>query len=218
MAEKKLVTQALDERDLLEKKIKDKIEKASFVDCIQRNEERVIINYKEKEPFVKEAESSYQQITDLIARYDRLSVAINKSNANTYVETSYGRYTVADAVALRARLRESGNAKDLDFETILYKKMGDEYAAMAVEMDKKNQQLKVTAENMRLSILGKESKTKEAKPLEVVDTYVKENTTEPVDPLDVIKKMMALKEKHDAFLKELETGIKVANATTYVEL
>lgn len=70
---------------------------------------------------------------------------------------------------------------------------------------------------MRLSILGKESKTKEEKPLEVVEAYVRENTTEPVDPLDVLKKMMLLKEKHDIFLKELETGIKVANATTYVE-
>ena len=30
------------------------------------------------------------------------------------------------------------------------------------------------AENMRLSILGKDSKTKDEKPLGVVDTYVKE--------------------------------------------
>lgn len=48
MAEKMLVTQALDERSLLEKKIRDKIEKASFVDCIKKNEERVIKTYKKK--------------------------------------------------------------------------------------------------------------------------------------------------------------------------
>ena len=217
MAEKMLVTQALDERGLLEKKIRDKIEKASFVDCIKKNEERVIKTYKEKEAYIKEAEASYQQITDLIARYGRLSVAINKSNANTYVETAYGAYTVADAIALRARLKGIGNSKELDFETILYEKMGKDYTEAVVEANKRNQQLKGTAENMRLSILGKESKTKEEKPLEVVEAYVRENTTEPVDPLDVLKKMMVLKEKHDAFLKELETGIKVANATTYVE-
>lgn len=35
MSEKMLVTQALDERDLLVKKISDKIEKASFVDTIE---------------------------------------------------------------------------------------------------------------------------------------------------------------------------------------
>ena len=34
MADKMLVTQALDERDLLVKKINDKIEKANFVDTM----------------------------------------------------------------------------------------------------------------------------------------------------------------------------------------
>ena len=38
MADKMLVTQALDERDLLVKKIQDKISKASFVDTIKPNE------------------------------------------------------------------------------------------------------------------------------------------------------------------------------------
>lgn len=40
MSEKMLVTQALDERDLLVKKISDKIDKASFVDTIKPNEDR----------------------------------------------------------------------------------------------------------------------------------------------------------------------------------
>ena len=40
MAEKMLVTQALDERDLLVKKITDKIRKVKLVDTKKRNEER----------------------------------------------------------------------------------------------------------------------------------------------------------------------------------
>ena len=42
---------------------------------------------------------------------------------------------------------------------------------------------------MRLSILGKDSKVKDEKPLEVVEAYVRENTTELVDPLDAKKKI-----------------------------
>lgn len=42
MADKMLVTQALDERDLLVKKINSKIEKASFTDIVENNEEKVI--------------------------------------------------------------------------------------------------------------------------------------------------------------------------------
>lgn len=47
------------------------------------------------------------------------------------------------------------------------------------------------------SILGKDSKTKDDKPLGVVDAYVKENTTELVDPLDIKKKIESLEEKNN---------------------
>lgn len=84
--------------------------------------------------------------------------------------------------------------------------------------DIKNGQLQSTAENMRLSILGKDSKTKDEKPLGVVDTYVKENITELVDPLEVQKKLSALEEKRSTLLRELDTQIKVSNATTFIEI
>ena len=67
MSEKMLVTQALDERDLLVKKIADKIAKASFVDTIKPNEDKVYAKRIGKEEYAKEAESAYQQIVDLIA-------------------------------------------------------------------------------------------------------------------------------------------------------
>lgn len=63
MSEKMLVTQALDERDLLVKKISDKIDKASFVDTIKPNEDKVystvvdkilkqfdLLEYKDRHP------------------------------------------------------------------------------------------------------------------------------------------------------------------------
>lgn len=45
MAEKMLVTQALDERDLLVKKISDKIEKLRVVDAKKRNEDRTFTEH-----------------------------------------------------------------------------------------------------------------------------------------------------------------------------
>jgi hypothetical protein len=70
---------------------------------------------------------------------------------------------------------------------------------------------------MRLSILGKDGKTRDGKPLDVVETYVKENTTEVVDPLGAEKRMAELREKKERLLSELETQIKVSNATTLIE-
>lgn len=95
MSEKMLVTQALDERDLLVKKINDKIEKASFIDTIKPNEDKVFEKRIKKEDYVKEATAAYQQITDLIERFQTIDAAIVDSNAKTEISTSYGKFTVA---------------------------------------------------------------------------------------------------------------------------
>ncbi len=217
--EKLLVTQALDERDLLVKKIADKIAKASFVDTIRNNEETVARARTGKEDFSKQAEAAYQQIRDLIARYQKIDAAIVASNAATMVKTSYGEFTVAGAISLRNRLR-GGRAYEeaADFEGNLLRKMENEFQAQVQTAEARNQKLQNTAESMRLSILGKDSKVKDDKPLDVVETYVRENTTVLVDPLNIQKQIESLKEKRDTLLRELDTQIKVSNATTFVEI
>ena len=218
MADKMLVTQALDERDLLVKKIADKIAGASFVDTIKPNEEKVFGKRIDKESFGKEAQISYQQIMDLIERFQKLDAAIVDSNAKTMISTSYGTFTVAGAISLRGRLRDTGAyGSNADFEGILQRKLEREYNEAVRFSDSKNSQLQNTAEEMRLSILGRDSKVKDDKPLGVVEAYVKENTTELVDPLDVKKKLAELQEKRDTLLAELDTQIKVSNATTFIE-
>lgn len=214
-----LVTQALDERDLLNKKINDKIMSAVFVDVVKHNEETVLNRRVDRETFQKEAQSTYQQINDLIERYKNIEAAIVESNANTFIETSYGEFSIAAAIALRNRLR--GDLKfdgKADFETTLYQRMKRAYEDCVTTMELKNDTLAETAEQMRLSILGKETKVKNEKPLEVVETYVKENSMELADPLGIVAKMEQLKEKRDKLLTELETQIKVSNATTLIVL
>ncbi len=219
MSEKMLVTQALDERDLLVKKIADKIAKASFVDTIKPNEDKVYGKRIAKEEYAKEAEAAYQQIVDLIDRYQKIDAAIVDSNAKTEITTSYGTFTVAGAISLRSRLKGQGAYNGhADFESKLQKKMANEYAERVRFCDMKNSDLQSTAEDMRLSILGRDAKTKDDKPLGVVEAYVKENTTELVDPLDVKKKLEALEEKRNTLLTELDTQIKVSNATTFIEV
>ena len=214
-----LVTQALDERDLLNKKINDKIKTAVFVDVVKHNEETVLNRRVDRETFQKEAQSSFQQINDLIERYKNIEAAIVESNANTFIETSYGNFSIAAAIALRNRLR--GDLKfdgKADFETTLYQKMKRAYDDCITTMELKNEALAETAEQMRLSILGRETKVKNDKPLEVVETYIKENSMELADPLNIVSKMEQLQERKDKLLSELETQIKVSNATTFIVL
>jgi len=108
MSEKMLVTQALDERDLLVKKLKDKIAQIRLVDTKRVNEEKTNGQRVTSDEFAAAATSAYQQITDYIDRYQRLDAAIVASNASHFVETSHGRFSVAGAIALRARLKGEG--------------------------------------------------------------------------------------------------------------
>jgi hypothetical protein len=219
MAEKMLVTQALDERDLLVKKIQGKVAKASFTDVKKHNEKNVMNGRVDEENFRKEAESAYQQIMDLIDRFQKIDAAIVASNAATMIHTSFGDYTVAGAISLRSRMRGNSSYQgSADFEQFLYEKMKGELNSRLFTVEDKNKQLEATAESMRLSILGKDTKVKDDKPLEVVTAYVQENTTELVDPLDVAKKIEEIQEKRAKLLAELDTQIKVSNATTFVEI
>ena len=215
MENKLLITQALDERDLLVKKINSKIERIDFVDGKKRNEEKVIQQVITKEEFCKKVKTSYQQIQDLIKRYQKIDEAIITSNSNTYIETSFGTYSVAVALSMRNRLREL-NA--MDFETILRNKMEENYYEVLELKDLRNRRLEEDAEKMRLSILGKDGKYKDDKPLSVVDAYISENTVELIDPLNVLDEIESLKDKHTTLLSELETKIKISNATTFIEI
>ena len=74
----------------------------------------------------------------------------------------------------------------------LLEKMEKSFQAQIARLESENRDLQSTAESMRLSILGKDSKVKDERPLEVVTAYIRENTTEVIDPLEAQKKAQEL--------------------------
>ena len=220
MSERMLVTQALDERALLEKRIADAIQDGELLDIIKPNEETGANSRLTREEFTKRAESIYQRINDLIARYDKIDAAIMESNSKTKIKTEYGELTVASAISLKNRIKASEFfiRRNNSFEMMFLDRMKKLLDSCTTDMEKKNKELYQTAENMRLSILGKDTKVKADSPLDVVDTYVKENTTELLDPIDIKAKIKELSDKTSALVIELETRIKVSNATTFIEI
>ena len=237
MGEKLLVTQALDERDLLKKRIDQKISNALFIDYKKKNEDRTALNLLPEADFRSKTESTFQAIMDLIKRYDKLNAAILTSNANTMIHTeSNGTMSVAAAITLRNRLKSSEGSMDLfrsdfrddlptdsitaDFERKLTKRLKSQYDAAVKTMDEKNNAVEKTAETMRVSILGKENRggRDDASSLAVVAEYIDQNKASLVDPLDIQNKIRSLREFRETLLSELTTAVKVSNATTFIEL
>lgn len=219
---KMLVTQALDERDFLVKKIQRKIDNASFVDTSKPNVNKVSRNKIDKTKFDEDAKSAKDQITDLIRRFDDIDAAIGQSNANTKVDIEgVGEISVATAISLRSRIKGTGKYEgESNFEDRLAKKISSEYDQSLTVVERENRNLEVKADEMRNSILGKDNKVKadSSESMEVVEEYVRKNTTEIQDPIDAKKTLEEMKDRKASLLRELDTKIKVANATTYIEV
>ena len=219
MAEKMLVTQALDERDFIVKKISDKLCRARFIDTAKNNEERVYEARITKEQFSAKAKAAYQQIMDLISRFEKIEAGIINSNANTFIETSRGKMSVASAIVLRGRLRGTGTYEGLaDFEQKLGQALQMQYEEAVQFAEERNQKLQDIAERMQQSVLDGCTQESEDRPLEVVEAYVRENTMELIDPLGIPETVEQLSERTDCLLRELDTRIKVSNAVTYIEI
>lgn len=235
------VVQALDERDLLVKKIMNRTQKAQFVDLMKPKAAVTWEKRVTRAAFAAEAQSAMQQIQDLIARYDSLNAAISMANATTYLDTSRGRMTVSCAIALRNRLRGGGPYGELtDFEGRLVKKIEKSYKDEQELQRKKNEGVrkeasaqmrggssKNTAKVYLLSGSGAQGKSREASGSKkdsagaAAEGRRQEKNMDMmriVDPLNIRKKAEQIMEQRDQLLAELETKIKISNATTFVTI
>lgn len=233
------VVQALDERDLLVKKIMNKTQKAQFVDLMKPKAAVTWERRITRAAFAAEAQSALQQIQDLIVRYDSLNAAITAANAATYLDTSQGRMTVSCAIALRNRLRGSGPYGELtDFEGRLVKRMEKCYREEQELMRKKNEGIRreaavqhkgntASGSSARVVLLKNAGAQERSKELRgnvkdgagTADGFRQEKNPElmrMVDPLNLRRRAEEIAERREALLAELETKIKISNATTFV--
>lgn len=222
MKSRMTIVEALDERDLLAKKIRSKIGKFQPVALIGENEELIWGKRRPKEEFCARAKSGLQQIQDMIERYDSLNMAVAMSNAEAFIDTSRGRMSISCAVSLRSRLKGSGShGEDTVFEERLAEHLAGCYKGRAEELDRlggtgqgmlrrrksaRNIVMLQNPEMLRLSSEKGQNWMPAGEKLSLLD------------PLDARQKAAELAEKRMDFLSELETKIKISNATTWIEV
>ena len=51
-----------------------------------------------------------------------------------------------------------------------------------------------------------------------MDEYLKKNSYKLVDPLSLADKLQSLKEEREDLYKELDTAVKISNATTMIQV
>lgn len=215
------VLQALDERELLVKKITGRIQKLEPVAMVRPGEDVICGRRIRKEDFSAQAGALLQQLQDLIRRYDELSAAITVSNATHFVETRRGQMSVAGALALRSRLRADGaHGQERDFEGRLAERL-----LSCLEREKEllrhrngasGQAASSARKNGRILIL--QNKESSASDRRDVCPSGSAPGLRLFDPLGARKRADEILEARDALLRELELAIKISNATTYIEV
>ena len=209
--EKMLTVVALDERDLLLKKIKDKTRSLNPITC-KRIKDPKVKNGQTVEEFTKEAQADFQQLTDLIDRYKRLNAAIVQANATEEVDVKGKKMSRAAAIALKKIAREGA----VDPERSLLVKLSTMYNSAMDEMSILQKEHDNFERNLNSTTSTRESDLSEAQ-ISSIKTLAEGYQPELIDPLDLRNKIEKELEDYDEFIAALETAIKTSNALSYVE-
>lgn len=216
--EKLLMTQALDERDFLAKKIKDDIDHLKVI-SVKRKKDPNIQNGKSVEEFNSEAKAQYQSINDNIDRYERLVAAITQSNAVTTIKVGSDEkeLTVAKAITIKKELTQ-----DKYFSVYLHNTLSDQYDVAVGQFERLCSKAAEIEDNYKNNFLTSKGSVADKKSLsddeiKAVELMATNEYPEMVDPLGLQELLVKNRESYRAFIKDLETAIKISNATTFVE-
>lgn len=214
--EKMIVTQALDERDLLKKKIRDAIAKCDFV-AVQKPGDDVIAQDKQKvADYEAEVKASFQSIRDMMDRYTRLDAAILLANATTKIEVAGKTMTRAAAINLRKMMKGQGLA-DTDFTDVMIRKMTTDLDRARLKIAKSQEVADRQREVMSNSLVSSDKKVLSEDNLKSITAYCDNLVLKLVDPIDIEKTIADMQEEWDNLTTNLESAIRISNATTYVE-
>lgn len=216
-AERMLVCNALDERDFLRKKIISAINSTYFIACKRVKDDKVrTTGYTDPKTFENEAKSSYQSITDMIDRYTRLDTAITLANASTEIKLSDDTVmTRAAAISMRKALVGDTST---DFTGRLISVLERQFASVSATANELNAKADRELEQYKDNMTSGD-KAKELTPAvtQTLESLVADNRADIIDPIGVEKEIKKLEDKYETLKKELDSAIKVSNATTFVE-
>lgn len=210
--EKLLVCQALDERDFLEKKINDLVAKMDYIVVLK--EKDTAYKGKPVDKLEEQIKADWQSAVDQIDRYNRICRAITQSNAVTEITFKDGKkMTIAEAITLK----NINKVKDLKSKLLFFAQRAFGTATVK-EQDIEKSQASRREDYITTQLNNQgDKKTIDEDFLKAIDQLMKPYNAKIVDPLGIEEKINALQAEKDAFDAEVETLIKISNATTFVE-
>lgn len=162
--------------------------------------------------YIKLIESAHQSTVDLIARRDAIKRAVVLSNATTTVMVGGKQYTVAEAIEMKNH--------GLEFYKKLLQKMVFEMRNAKTNAENANgKNLEARADGYIRNLYGAtdmKSLTQEA--TEEREKFIKQHTSELVDPLKLDAKIAELEKFIYEFSIDVDAALSTSNAVTEIEI
>lgn len=191
-----LITQALNELKLLDKKISKKTSQVAFVG--------VQVSGTARQGFdADKAKAELQSLTDMIARRETIRGLINASNFKTKVTIAGKKYTVAEAITTKDTMK---------YKAELLRYLTRSYSGAVNTVDAINDEVKRELDNQ---LKGVEDK---AKIKTFSDGYLELHTASLADPINASATIDALTDEIDDFMNEVDYVLSTSNATTSIEV
>lgn len=207
--EKMNVHQALAELKMLDKRISAELRSEKWV--IENKHSNTKIGGIPVADYVKNVEAHYQKVTALIDRAEAIKRAVVNSNAVTEVVIGDKKYTVAEAIDMKN--------KTIPRLIELRDDLVADYKRAKTNADYYNDSLEARADKHVESMYGKSDMkglSEDAKKAR--EDYIKSQTYELIDPINVRDEIEALTLRIDAFTVNVDAALSASNALTEIEV
>lgn len=212
MSEKMLICDALDERDFLKKKIQKAVQNLNLITVKRKKDPKTSVNLTVEE-FEDQAKSEYQSVIDMIDRYNRINVAIVESNAREMIKTRSGvEMTRAAAIAKKKIFSTSD-----DFQMLLHQSLTEQLDSASNDFRVYSRSKDQLEDKYKTNLTTKEKGLSDD-DLKAIEKIVEGETPEVIDPIGLKDVADNLANDYNALVKEIDTAIKISNATTYIEI
>lgn len=210
MKETMTIHKALSELKILNSRIENEINDATFVFSNKHSNAKV--NGRPVADFVGEIKDAYKSVNTLINRRNAIKRAVINSNAITKVVINGKEYTVAEAIDMKSN--------GLNLLSTLNDRMNRQFEQVSRTIERENGEkldrraddyIKATYENADMKNMSDDIR-------KVREVFVESQMYDMIDPLGIVKESKKLRDFIDGFYSEVDSALSVSNALTTIDV
>lgn len=207
ITEKMNVHRALCELKTIDSRIAKKIGESSF--CTANKTSNSKIGGKPINEYVEEAKNNYKSVLALINRRNAIKRAVSLSNAVTEVTIGGKTFRVAEAIEMKNHGMDNFEHLVMELSSQLNRASG--------AIKRSEEEMDERADKYVIGLYGSKEKAQSPEVIAVRDAYVKANTYELIDPINIKAQIDEYQRLISDFNSEVDSALSVSNAITEIE-